>query len=233
MKSGLKILLLLLAVHYSSVGFAQDAAALVNKVKAKIDKVNDYTAKGVLKTDVAFIKAPVSNVVVYFKKPNRFRLIKKGGISILPKGGVSVNMGTVIGTDNFTALDAGEAVINEIKTKVIKLLPNNDNSNIVLSTLYIDEAQLLIVKAVTTTRENGTYELSMKYGKYAAYSLPDKVDFSFNTKEYKLPKGVTLNFNENPSPAEKEKLKNKKGNIEISYASYIINQGINDAVFTQ
>lgn len=117
MKSGLKILLLLLAVHYSSVGFAQDAAALVNKVKAKIDKVNDYTAKGVLKTDVAFIKAPVSNVVVYFKKPNRFRLIKKGGISILPKGGVSVNMGTVIGTDNFTALDAGEAVINKIKQK--------------------------------------------------------------------------------------------------------------------
>ncbi|MGN6213311.1 LolA family protein [Parafilimonas sp.] len=232
MKSGLKILLLLLAVHYGSFGFAQDATALINKVKAKIDKVNDYTAKGVLKTDVAFIKAPVSNVIVYFKKPNRFRLIKKGGISILPKGGVSVNMGTIIGTDNFTALDAGEAIINSIKTKVVKLLPGDDNSNIVLSTLYIDEAKLLIVKAITTTRENGTYELSMKYGKYADYSLPDKIDFSFNTKEYKLPKGVTLNFNENPS-SEKEKLKNKKGSIEISYASYIINKGINDAVFLQ
>ncbi|MGN6351902.1 MAG: hypothetical protein ACTHLB_00845, partial [Parafilimonas sp.] len=71
------------------------------------------------------------------------------------------------------------------------------------------------------------------YGKYADYSLPDKIDFSFNTKEYKLPKGVTLNFNENPSSAEKEKLKNKKGSIEISYASYIINKGINDAVFSQ
>ena len=172
-------------------------------------------------------------MIVYFKKPNRFRLIKKGGISILPKGGVSVNMGTVIGTDNFTALDAGEAIINSIKTKVVKLLPGDDNSNIVLSTLYIDEAKLLIVKAITTTRENGTYELSMKYGKYADYSLPDKIDFSFNTKEYKLPKGVTLNFNENPTSAEKEKLKNKKGSIEISYASYIINKGINDAVFSQ
>ena len=233
MKSGLKILLLLLAVLYGSFGFAQDATALINKVKAKIDKVNDYTAKGVLKTDVAFIKAPVSNVIVYFKKPNRFRLIKKGGISILPKGGVSVNMGTIIGTDNFTSLDAGEAIINSIKTKVVKLLPGDDNSNIVLSTLYIDEAKLLIVKAITTTRENGTYELSMKYGKYADYSLPDKIDFSFNTKEYKLPKGVTLNFNDNPTSAEKEKLKNKKGSIEISYASYIINKGINDAVFSQ
>ena len=34
MKSGLKILLLLLAVHYGSFGFAQDATALINKVKA-------------------------------------------------------------------------------------------------------------------------------------------------------------------------------------------------------
>ena len=106
-------------IHYSL--FAQDVTELVNKVKAKLDKVNDYTATGILKTDVAFIKAPVSKVVVYYKKPNHFRLKKNGGISVLPKGGVSVNMGTLISTNNFTALDAGDAVINNIKTKVIKL----------------------------------------------------------------------------------------------------------------
>jgi outer membrane lipoprotein-sorting protein len=204
---------------------------LVNKVKAKLDKVEDYTANGVLKTDVAFIKAPVSKVVVYYKKPNHFRLVKNGGISVLPKGGISINMGNVISTDNFTALDAGDAVINNVKTKVIKLLPNDENSDVVLSTLYIDEANLLIRKAVTTTRENGTYELIMNYGKYADYGLPDKVQFSFNAKDYKLPKGITLDFNENTSPGEMEKLKNKKGKVEIDYASYTINQGVNDAVF--
>jgi outer membrane lipoprotein-sorting protein len=204
---------------------------LVNKVKAKLDKVDDYTATGILKTDVAFIKAPVSKVVVYYKKPNHFRLVKNGGISVLPRGGISVNMSTVISTDNFTALDAGDAVINNVKTRVIKLLPNDENSDVVLSTLYIDEADLLIRKAVTTTRENGTYELTMNYGKYADYALPDKVQFSFNAKDYKLPKGITLDFNENTSPAEMEKLKNKKGKVEIDYASYTINQGVNDAVF--
>ena len=226
-----KLFIILLTIHCSLLTFSQDMTDLVHKVKAKLDKVDDYTATGVLKTDVAFIKAPVSKVVVYYKKPNHFRLVKNGGISVLPKGGISVNMGNVISTDNFTALDAGDAVINNVKTKVIKLLPNDENSEVVLSTLYIDEANLLIRKAITTTRENGTYELTMNYGKYADYGLPDKVQFSFNAKDYKLPKGITLDFDENTSPAETEKLKNKKGKVEIDYASYTINQGVNDAVF--
>ncbi len=229
----MKKILIFFFIFFASLftAYCQDVTALINKVKEKLDKVNDYTATGVLKTDVVFIKAPVSKVVIYYKKPNRFRLVKNGGISVLPKGGISVNMTNVIGNSNFTALDAGDAVINNIKTKVVKLLPNDDNSEVVLSTLYIDEQDFLIQKAITTTRENGTYELTMSYGKYADYGLPDKVQFSFNAKDYKLPKGITMDFNENSKPSDTDKLKNKKGKVEISYSSYTINKGVDDAVF--
>jgi outer membrane lipoprotein-sorting protein len=226
-----KIFLILFTIHYSLFTGAQDMNALINKVKAKLDKVNDYIATGVLKTDIAFIKAPVSNVKVYYKKPDHFRLVKNGGVSVLPKGGISVNMNNVISTNNFTALDAGEAVINNIKTKVVRLLPNDDTGNVVLSTLYIDEVNLLIRKTVTTTRENGSYELTMSYGKYADYGLPDQVQLSFNAKDYKLPKGVTLDFDENTKPSDADQLKNKKGKVEIMYSSYIINKGVDDKVF--
>jgi outer membrane lipoprotein-sorting protein len=230
MKFILRLLFTLITIHWSPFAFSQDATELINKVKAKLDKVDNYTATGVLKTDVAFIKAPVSKVVMYFKKPNHFRLQKNGGISILPKGGVNVSMSTVISTNNFTALDAGDAVVNNIKTKVIKLLPNDENSDVVLSTLYIDETNFLILKAVTTTRENGTYEITMRYGKYADYGLPDKLVFSFDAKNYKLPKGLTLDFDEE-KPSNTNKLKNKKGKVEIDYSSYTINKGVDDAVF--
>ena len=210
---------------------AQDMTALVNKVKAKIDLVNDYTAEGNLKTDIAFIKAPLSKMKVYFKKPDKFRLKKDGGISVLPKGGVSVNMNSLVLVNNFVALAAGEAVVDGVNTKVVKLLPLNDNSEVVLSTLYIDEANLLVKKSVTTTRESGTYEITLSYGKYASYALPDKVVFSFNTKDYKLPKGLTLEFDEGEKPTELEKLKNKKGKVEITYSSYSINKGVADSVF--
>jgi outer membrane lipoprotein-sorting protein len=231
MKYKLKLFLIVLTVHCSLFTHAQDVTALINKVKEKSGKVNDYVASGVLKTDVAFIKAPVSKVTVYYKKPNRFKMVKSEGISILPKGGISVNMGSLISTDNFTALDAGEAVVNNVKIKVVKLLPNDQNSNVVLSTLYIDENSFLIDKAVTTTLENGTYELDMIYGKYADYGLPDKVSFSFNAKDYKLPKGLTLDFDENTKPPDANGSKNKKGKVEVIYSSYSINNGVDDAVF--
>jgi outer membrane lipoprotein-sorting protein len=225
------LLFLLFSFYYSLFVCAQDANTLIKKAKEKMDMVNDYKATAILKTDVAFIKAPASNVIIYYKKPNQFSLQKDGGISVLPKGGMSVNISDIINVKDFTALDAGEAILNNKKTKVVKLLPNDDNSNVVLSTLYIDATTYLILKDITTTKENGTYELNLSYGKYAAYGLPDKVQFSFNAKDYKLPKGITLDFNNDLSTEEKEKLKNKNGTVEITYTSYIINKGVDDAIF--
>jgi outer membrane lipoprotein-sorting protein len=211
---------------------AQDMTPLVQKVRAKIEQVKDYVAVGTMKTDVSFIKAPIGKVKVYFKKPDLFSIKKEGGISLLPKGGVSINMSSLMATTSFVALSAGEAVVDGIKTRVVKLLPINENSEVILTTLYIQEATLLVLKAVTSTRENGTYEMTMQYGAYQQYGLPDKVIFSFNTKDYKLPKGITLEFEEDTKPlTEAEKIKNRKGRVEINYSSYTINQGLADAVF--
>ncbi|MFP5041841.1 LolA family protein [Parasediminibacterium sp. JCM 36343] len=225
----LAILIAFLGVH-SSV-FSQDMMPLVNKVKAKLDKVNDYVAEGNMKTDVAFIKAPVGKVKVYFKKPNRFKLKRDGGISILPKGGVTVNMSTLIAGNEFVALAVGDNVVNGTKVKVVKLVPTSDNSDVVLSTLYIDEANLLILKAATTTKENGSFEIEMTYGKYMAYALPDKLNFSFNTKDYKMPKGIALEFDDEEKQTEAEKIKRRKGRVQINYTKYTINEGVADSVF--
>ncbi|MCX6336705.1 MAG: hypothetical protein NT153_05380 [Bacteroidetes bacterium] len=227
-----KCFLFVLVFQLSFLANAQDINALVKRVKTKLDLVNDYEADGNMKTDVIFIKAPIGKVKVYFKKPNHFRLKKNGGISLLPKGGVSVNMSSLIATNDFVAIAAGESIVNGTNTKVVKLLPSNDNSDIVLTTLYIDEPNLLVKKAITTTKENGTYEMEMRYGAFAQYGLPEKVIFSFNTKDYKLPKGVTLEFDDNEKPiSDAQKMKNRKGRVEITYSNYIINKGVSDSMF--
>lgn len=213
------------------ISSAQDVTALVQKVKAKLDLVNDYTAEGKMKTDVAFIKAPIGKIKVYFKKPNKFKLQRNGGISILPKGGVTLNMSNLIATNQYVALFAGETVLAGVPVKVVKLLPTNENSDVVLSTLYIDEPNLLIKKAATTTKENGSFEVEMTYANYAQYGLPDKVIFSFNAKDYKIPKGITLEFEDTEKKSPAELLKGKKGRIELLYSRYDINKGIADAVF--
>ena len=208
----------------------QTPQELINKIRAKLEKVNDYTAKGKLKTNVVFIKAPIASVKVYYKKPDKMKIVNENGISFIPKGSVNINLAKFLsGSGNFEIVDAGTEPATGLR--ILKLLPSDENSEIVLSTLYIDEKTELIKKAKNTTRDNGTYELEMSYGKYIDYSLPDKVIFSFNTKDYKLPKGVTFDYDDGTEKKPGEDLKNKKGKVEITYTEYLINKGVNDAVF--
>jgi outer membrane lipoprotein-sorting protein len=230
----LKYGLLLTAIVSTLVGKAQgDVTALIQKVGAKIERVDNYTAEGKMKTNVAFLKVPESVVKIYFKKPNRLKIKNEKGISFVPKGAVSINLSNIINGEKYTALDAGMDKIGNTVVRVVKLLPVDDNADIVLSTVYIDEANLVIKKAKTTTRENGSYQLEMTYGIYTAYGLPDKIIFTFNTKEYKLPKGITFDFDDGAAAKKTipQGLNKNQGQAEITFDSYIINKGVSDAMF--
>jgi len=221
------ILIFIFFIQASFFGYAQDINMLVQKVKDKINLVNDYQANGKMKTNVSFLKVPVAAVKVYFKKPEQLRIKNEKGISFVPKGAVNINMSNVLSSGKYTVLDAGNDKIGSTAVKVVRLLPEDENSDVVLSTLYIDAVNLVILKTKTTTRDNGTYELEMSYGKYIAYGLPDKIIFSFNTKDYKMPKGVTFDFEDgSKKKTPEEKLKNQKGKMEISISNYIINKGL-------
>ena len=176
------------------------------------------------------MKVPDSKVDVYYKQPDKFKISKPEGISVVPKGGVSININSLLSGSQYTAVSAGNATLGKYPVIIIKLIPLSESSEVMISTLYIDEKELLIRKASTTTKDNGTYEMELTYGKYAAWGLPEKVTFSFNTKDYKLPKGVTFEY-DTGQPQTTTDTKNQKGTLEIIYTSYSINRGISDSVF--
>ncbi len=223
--------ILFVLILLSPVAFAQDANGLLEKVRNKLNLVNNYEAEAVMKTNVSFLKVPQSNVKVYFIKPDKIKIVNEKGISFVPKGAVSINLNSVINGNNFTVIDAGYVTINSKQAKILKLLPEDDNNNVILSTLYIDEKNAVIVKSKTTTKDNGTFELDMKYGKFIEYGLPDNVIFTFNTKDYKMPKGVTFDYDNAAQKNEEEKIKDRQGKIELLYSSYKINKGVSDEIF--
>lgn len=220
-----------LALFYSPQLFAQDAAALAKKVKEKLATVNDYQASGTMKTDVSFMKVPESAVTVYYKKPNSFRIKKQDGITVTPKGGVNINLNSLITSDNYAAVNAGTGTVNGTAVSIIKLLPLDEKSEIVVSTLYINEKDLLIYRATTTTKDNGTYEMEMSYGKFSSWGLPDKVTFLFNTKDYKLPKGLAMEYDTGTQQVDPKTPKEAKGKVEITYSNYQVNKGIDNSIF--
>ena len=204
---------------------------LVERVSQKLALVNDYVAEGVMKTDVSFIKASLGKVKVYFKKPNLLKVKKEGGISLLPKGGVSVTINSLLNTKQYIALPSGTQAYKGKTLRVIKLVPTDDKLDWVISTLWVDPADALVYKTFTTTKENGSYEITMEYGAYANLGLPSKIIFAFNTKDYKLPNGITLEFGDEDPTSKQKALRNKKGTIEITYTNYIINKGVSNTIF--
>ena len=227
-----KFLLLLIGAFIVGLSFSQSAEEMASKLKSKLLSVKDYEAKGMLKTDVAFLKLPISSVRIFYKFPDLFRIKKDGGISVLPKGGIRINMNSLITEGNYTSLSAGRIVWKGADLAVLKLIPNGESSDIVLTTLYVDDKAMLIRRAITTTKDNGTYEMEMEYGKYAKWGLPDKAIMIFNTKDYKLPKGITFEYDASISQKSKEKKPlSTQGRIEISYASYEINKGLAADIF--
>ena len=140
---------------------AQTAEEIVAALKAKMAKVNDYQATGKLKTNVAFLKAPVTDITVYFKKPGKVRVKNDKGISFIPKGTINISMaGLFNSAGSFQIIDAGKETATGLR--IIRLLPDDEKSDVVLSTLYVDDKSMLIKKAKTTTRDNGTYELEVQ-----------------------------------------------------------------------
>lgn len=223
------ILLGLLMVQWMPV-FASDpeAVALLNSVKRKYDLVSDYSASARLVTNVIFIKAPVSQVMIYYRKPDQLLVKNEKGISFIPKGTVHINMNNVLGLTNFEAVLSGTEVVDGAVCKVVKIFPLSEEESITRATLYIDPEKLLVRRSVVSTKENGTYSILMKYGVYSWCGLPSVVDMEFNTRDYKLPKGTTLDYD---NGTKKNGNMPQKGKVTIQYQRYTLNKGLPASLF--
>jgi hypothetical protein len=205
---------------YSS---AQDVNTLIKLVKNKLDNINRYQATGTMKTSIAYLKIPIAKVNIQYKKPNELTIKSNNGVTFVPKGVDAISLQKIFSSD-FTAIDGGTEKIKQKVLRVVRLLPTSQQSNIVLSTVYINPSDLVVEKSSTTTKDEGTYEMEMQYGKYIQLGLPDKVTFTFNAKDYKIPKGLTLDFDNASSKNQKiDKTMLNKGKAEIVFQQYTIN----------
>jgi len=169
---------------------------------------------------------------LYYKAPDKMKLERNGGISILPRKNINMTLSNLIPTGKVTVIDMGNTTLKDKKLRLLKVVPDEDNNGIVLTKMWLDEKELLVTHTETTTFNDGTVIMDLDYKNYNKYGLPDKVKIFMDLKEYKLPKGVTMDYNDVLEKTDKDKTaKKQKGTIEIKYLNYTINKGIPDAIF--
>ena len=229
----MKNIAVLLFISIYSIGFSQDADAILNRVVTKINSVKDYSVDANIKADIPLIKILPVKASIYFKQKDKFKVVSKG-IAILPKQGFTDVNSFLMKKNSYMAVDGGVKTINEVKTNLITVIPTNENSEFVLAKLWIDTKNDLILKSQITTRSSGTVTVDYSYGAEAEYGLPNQLIFDIDVKKFKLPKSVAADLNKTEmEKAKKNKNKDQKGTIIIKLTNYKINKGISDDFFKE
>ena len=228
MKITFKILVFLFII--SNVGSAQNknAEKILNEVVQKFSKVKEYIVDVNIKVDVSFLKIPETKATLYFKDPDKIHLESKN-FALLPKEGMNISPVYLLRGDHSAFLNK-DTVLEGNPVYVIKVIPLNESSDVVLSTLWIDKNGLIIRKVESTTKLNGTFVIDLLYNKEIKYPLPTEMIFSFNIDKMNLPRGFT-GTTEDDSKSQKEK--SHTGKVYIEYSNYRVNTNIPDSKFDE
>jgi outer membrane lipoprotein-sorting protein len=224
----MKSVLLFVFVLTGVVGFGQTAEEILKGVIDKIDLVEDYQADVQIKAAIPFIKVPIAKATIYFKQKDKFKVESKG-IAILPKQGMSDLTGFLSNEKKYSAVLGEAKTINEHKTRLISILPTDENSEIILAKVYISTSEDLIYRTVLTTKSSGTVSIDYEYNLNKKYGLPNKMTFTVDIKKFKMPKSVASDIRNNDK--QKKYKDNEKGTIVLTFSNYLVNKGISDDVF--
>lgn len=224
----MKIMLLLTV--FVSITFAQskNPDLILKNVKQEFNTVKDYVADIKIKVDVKVLKIPETKAKIYFKQPDKMHIESKG-FAMIPRRGLDFSPTSLL-KDKYSAFYQKEDFVDGIKTAVVKVVPLEDNSSVILSTLWIDQGRNVIRKIESTTKTNGTFIINLSYNSNNKYPLPDSLIFQFDMSRADL---VPKQFDDRTEKGNNNKkpLTNMVGKVLITYSNYVINKGIPDSIF--
>jgi outer membrane lipoprotein-sorting protein len=221
-----KIIIIIFLLLVTAGAQTKDPYAILNNVKKASERVKDYQADVKIKLDISFIKVPDSEAKIYYKAPDKMHIESKT-FALLPKEGMDFSPAAFL-KGSYTAIYVKEDVTDGVKASVVKIIPSDEKSNVILSTLWIDQHTNTIRRVETTAKVNGTFVIELKYDGKNGYNLPSSLVFTFNADRIRLPKS----FNSNNSETSKSKeTGSRQGKVYIKYNNYVVNKGISDNIF--
>lgn len=227
MKLFMVIFLLITQITFTQ---SKDPNEILKGVIKNFDRVQDYVVDVNIKVDVQSIKVPETKAKIYFKQPDKVHL-ESEGFAMLPKDGMQFSPSALLKND-YTAIYEKDVDLSGIKTSIVKIIPSGDRSEVILSTLWIDQSKKIIRKVESTTKSNGTFTIDFTYDDITKFPLPSQIVFFFNLDKMNLPSA------NKDSESDKNKKKRgldstTKGKVVVKYSNYVVNKGVEDSIFEQ
>ena len=222
----------------SAQATASTAQELMEQIKQRMQGARTYIADMKLKVDIPFLKAPPSEATLWYKAPNKTH-IESPGFAMIPKQGADLSAATLLAAP-YTAFDSGLESFHGTMMRKIRVIPLEDDAEIAVATIWVDTTQMVPRKVVSTAKRGGTFTAELVYANDEArqYCLPSYIKLFFDIGEFKLPKTMTGDFDEEEDGDRKAETgdqratDNNKAIVQIWYKNYRINVPIKDSVFT-
>jgi hypothetical protein len=204
----------------------KDPNLIIQKTRDKFMQVKDYQADIEIKLDVEMIKMPVKKAKIYFKQPDKFKFEAEGFIMV-HKQGITFSIDNYL-KGKYMAIYQKSETVEGTNLDVIKILPQDENSDLILTTLWIDSEKNNLIKIESHNRSSGSFTMDLFYTSMP-YDLPQKMVVKFD-----MGKAVSGSMPIQESPDSKAKTSRKKpakGSVTITYFQYKVNQGLSDSFF--
>ena len=196
---------------------AQDAESLLKSVGQNMDKILRFEADALVKVDVDFINIKDRKMKISFESPDKFTF-KAEGLALLPKKGLQMDYLQLLKA-KYTAIDVGEEVVRDRKTRIVKVIPEAEDSDVILAQLWIDPELSRIMRMKTYTRKSGSYIIEFEYNT-TTRPLPDLLTVSFEINNMTFPSKA---MNEMMTKGiQKPDSLPKKATVIVQYSNYKI-----------
>jgi len=206
-----------------------DPYDIINKVKAVTDQIKDYTADVEIEVDVDFINIPVKHASIYFKAPDKVKF-KSDDFFMIPKRAINNSFRKLLNSE-YSAIYTGNEIIDKKDYTIVKIIPLEKKSDIILATLWIDTVNYTISRIESNTRNDGTYNIDFVYND-PRIPLPSIMQISFEIGKMRIP----LKFIGKSSGVDMEELKTEgkqKGSVYLRFSNYEVNSFLNDSIFIE
>jgi outer membrane lipoprotein-sorting protein len=207
----------------------KDPMKIINSVIEKFEKIRDYEVDVTIKLDFSMVKIPDMKAKYYFKQPDKVKIDSKG-FAMIPKQSLNFSPAQFLKGD-FTAIYVKTETEDSHIYDIIKIIPNSDSVDVILSTLWIDQNLKVIKKVETTGKRSGTLHIDLDYKEKLV--LPSSAIFSFNSGNIPIREGQIQTEEKKVNRENIRRDASISGKVLMTYSNYQINKGIPDSFFEE
>lgn len=197
------------------------------EVLAQVEKnyktIRDYRVDVEVSVESTQVHMPTTKATVYYKRPDKVRVVANEGFAMLPKDAFPGNPVDQIKA-NFDTAYAGSAKLGGAPVHVLKLVPKTSQAQGTMR-LYVEKRRSIIMGMDTETQ-------GAKFGSRWSYVRVDG--------KYWLPSRIKVEMSGSmvpqafdPDEGKVKPARSGKGTALITFKNYRVNKGVPDSVFVE